>query len=291
MAALDPAQTRTVLLVRLLILATTIIALAGPKWRTPSDRLAVVYLVDASASVSPEARTSARNYVETSIKRARPGDDYAVVGFAEKSEIWQSFGTGGPLSNWPQPKKRQGTNFRDALYFAASILPKDRRRKIVLLSDGNDTSGGAAASVSDLRRMGIEFDAVALQNPESPEVLVESVQTPRNIAPNEPFNLTAIIRSTIKQTATVRLYENQFLLHQRQVDLVPGPNAVRFEDLTSEGSQFGVEVQAQKDTFAENNVGDAVVQIRGQPAGALGGSNREPSGTSRRSPAERKISG
>ena len=190
MAALDPAQTRTVLLVRLLILATTIIALAGPKWRTPSDRLAVVYLVDASASVSPEARTSARNYVETSIKRARPGDDYAVVGFAEKSEIWQSFGREA-LSNWPQPKNRQGTNFRDALYFAASILPKDRRRKIVLLSDGNDTSGGAAASVSDLRRMGIEFDAVALQNPESPEVLVESVQTPRNIAPNEPFNLTA----------------------------------------------------------------------------------------------------
>ena len=46
---------------------------------------------------------------------------------------------------------------------------------------------------------------------------------------------------------------------------MPGPNAVRFEDLTSEGSRFGVEVQAQKDTFAENNVGDAVVQIRGQP--------------------------
>ena len=87
--------------------------------------------------------------------------------------------------------------------------------------------------MAELGRMGIEFDAVALQNPDSPEVLVESVQTPRNIAPNEPFDLTAVIRSTIAQTGTIRLYENQYLLQQRQVNLRPGPNPVRFENLTS----------------------------------------------------------
>ena len=94
------------------------------------------------------------------------------------------------LSDWPELEKRRGTNYREAMHFAASILPNDRRRKIVLLSDGNDTSGEAEASVLDLVRMGIEFDAMALQNPDSPEVLVESVQTPRNIAPNEHFDLT-----------------------------------------------------------------------------------------------------
>jgi len=265
MVALNPVQRRIVLVVRLLILATTMIALAGPKWRTPSDRLAVVYLVDASASISREAKTAARRYVEKSIKNVRSDDDYAVVGFAETSEIWQAFGAGTALSDWPELKERQGTNYRDALHFAASILPNDRRRKIVLLSDGNDTSGEAEASVSDLARIGIEFDAVALQNPDSPEVLVESVQTPRTIAPNEPFDLTTIIRSTIKQIGIVRLYENQYLLQQRQVDLLPGPNIVRFEDLTSEGSQFEVEIQAPQDTFAENNFGYAVVQVRGQP--------------------------
>jgi Ca-activated chloride channel homolog len=265
MVTLNPVQRRIILAVRLLILATIMTALSGPKWRTPSDRLAVVYLVDDSASVSPEAKSAARHYVETSIKNGRSDDDYAVVGFAETSQIWQAFGTGIALSDWPELKKRQGTNYGDALHFAASILPNDRRRKIVLLSDGNDTSGEAEASVSDLARIGIEFDAVALQNPDSPEVLVESVQTPRNIAPDEPFVLTAMIRSTIKQTGIVRLYENQYLLQQRQVDLLPGPNLVRFEDLTSQGSQFEVEIQAPQDTFAENNFGYAVVQIRGQP--------------------------
>jgi Ca-activated chloride channel family protein len=262
---LHPAQRRIVLAVRLSILAATILALAGPKWRMPSDRLAVVYLVDASASVAPEARTAARHYVEASVKNARFDDDYAVIGFAETSEIWRAFGAGTSLSDWPELKNRQGTDYRDALQFAASILPKDRRRKIVLLSDGNDTSGEGGASVAELARMGIEFDAVALQNPDSPEVLVESVQTPRNIAPNEPFDLTAVIRSTIAQTGTIRLYENQYLLQQRQVNLRPGPNPVRFENLTSEGSQFEVEVQAPQDTFAENNFGSAVVQIGGQP--------------------------
>ena len=92
MVALSPFQRRTILVVRLLILATTIIALAGPKWRAPSDRLAVVYLVDASASVSREAKAAARRYVETSIRNTRSDDDYAVVGFAETSEIWHAFG-------------------------------------------------------------------------------------------------------------------------------------------------------------------------------------------------------
>ncbi len=265
MVALNPVQRQIILLVRLLILATTIFALAGPKWRTSSDRLAVVYLVDSSASVSPEAKAAARHYVESSIKNVRPDDDYAVIGFAETSEIWRAFGTGSPLTEWPELKKRLGTNYRDALHFAASILPKDRRRKIVLLSDGNDTSGEAEASVTDLARLGIEFDAVALQNPDSPEALVESVQTPRNIARNEPFDLTTIIRSTIRQTGAVRLYENQYLLQQRQVDLLPGPNLVRFENITSEGGEFEVEINVEQDTFAENNLGYAVVQIRGQP--------------------------
>ena len=75
----------------------------------------------------------------------------------------------------------------------------------------------------------------------------------------------AVIRSTIRQAGTVRLYENQYLLQLRQVDLLPGPNLVRFEDLTSEGSQFEVEIQAAQDTFAENNFGYAIVQTRGQP--------------------------
>src|SRR5260370_41975239 len=146
MVALNLVQRRIVLVVRLLILATMIIALAGPKLGTPNDRLAVVYLVDASASVSREAKAAARHYVETSIRNARSDDDYAVVGFAETSEIWHAFATGIALSDWPELKKRRGTNYRDELHFDTAVVPNDRRRKIVLLSDGNDTSGAAEAA-------------------------------------------------------------------------------------------------------------------------------------------------
>ena len=146
MVPLDPVQRRIVLAVRLLILATTILALAGPKWRMTSDSLAVVYLVDASASMSAKAKSAARHYVDTSIKTARSQDDYAVVGFAETSVIWRAFGAETSLSDWPEMKKRQGTNYRDDCILPRR-LPKDRRRKIVLLSDGNDTSGDAESSV------------------------------------------------------------------------------------------------------------------------------------------------
>jgi Ca-activated chloride channel homolog len=230
-----------------------------------SDRLALVYLVDDSASVSNEGRAAARNYVDRSVKTRRPQDDFAVVGFAQSATVWRSFGSNEALGHWTPLQENRGTDLRKALQFAASILPRDRRGKIVLLTDGNDTGAGAEATIADLRRSSVEVLAVPVENPDRPETLVESVSLPRNIAGGEPFDLAAAIRSTRAQKATVKLYENQFLLQERPADLVAGRNLVRFENLTSEGSQYEIEVQPAEDTFAENNLAKAVAQIRGQP--------------------------
>lgn len=265
LVALTTGQQAGIMLLRVASLAMVVFAVAGPHWRTTSDRLAVVYLVDDSASISKPARATARQYVEDSLKTIRPGDEYAIVGFAEGCELWRPFSNQTNAFNWPEIQHKRGTDFRSALEFAGAILPRDRRRKVVLLSDGNDTSNGAEELAATLGGRGTQIETVALPNPDLPEVLVESVQVPRNLAAGEPFDLTATIRSNREQPGTVKLYENQFLVREKSVPLKVGRNTVRFENLTSEGSRYEVEIKAAGDTFAENNIGEAVVQIRGQP--------------------------
>jgi uncharacterized membrane protein len=262
---LTTSQRVGITLLRVASLGLVVLAAAGPYWRTTSDRLAVVYLVDGSASVAPPARTAARKYVVDSLKTIRPGDEYAIVGFAEGCQLWRPFSNRTDVFDWPEIQHNQGTDFRSALEFAGSILPNDRRRKIVLLSDGNDTSSGAEERAATFGGRGTQIETVALPNPDLPEVLVESVQVPRNLAAGEPFDLTATIRSSREQPGKVKLYENQFLVQEKSVPLKIGRNTVRFENLRSEGSRYEVEIKAPGDTFAENNIGEAVVQIRGQP--------------------------
>ena len=53
LADLTPAQRRACLLVRALLLGCILLALAGVRWQWRGHDLAVVFLVDDSASISP----------------------------------------------------------------------------------------------------------------------------------------------------------------------------------------------------------------------------------------------
>ncbi len=55
-----------------------------------------------------------------------------------------------------------------------------------------------------------------------PEVLVERVEVPRRLKTGEPFDLVARLRSNVATAAKVKLYQNQFLIEQRDLQLKPG---------------------------------------------------------------------
>jgi uncharacterized membrane protein len=98
-------------------------------------------------------------------------------------------------------------------------------------------------------------------------VLVEKVDVPRRLKQGEPFDLTAHIRSNVATTAKVKLYQNRFLLEQRDVTLQPGDNEFRAPNLKADGNfiSYEVEVIPASDTAAENNRAVATASLRGQP--------------------------
>ncbi len=267
LADFTPRQRVACLLLRSVILALLVLSLAGLRALLPSPEMGVLFVVDASASVSPEAAKQARDFVASALPAQRAGDSVGVVGFGREAEVWQPPMERAALSAWPSAVDARASDIGSALELSGAMLPSGQSRRIVLLSDGNDTAGRALDTAARLGRSGVEVWTVPLRNPQKPEVLVERVEVPARLKQGEPFDLAANIRSNVATKAKVRLYQSQFLVAEREIELKPGDNAFRAPGMRPDGSfvQYEVEVIPAADTALENNRAMAVASLRGQP--------------------------
>lgn len=250
LAEMTPAQRKVCIAVRALLLLCIVLALAGMRFLQHGDDLGVMFVVDDSASISPEARAEARQFIEASLRARRSSDSIGVLGFAAKAAVWQPLAESSQstVAAWPATpaNERQGTDIGNALNFAASILPPEKARRVILLSDGNDTAGNAAeiaARLSSANTSGLEVWTMPLHNPPRPEVLVADVELPHGLKSGEPFDLRAGIRSNVDANAKVQLYQNQFLIASRDIALHPGANEAKFANLQAGDGFTAYEVE------------------------------------------------
>ena len=270
LVGMDPPQRRATLALRSLLLLCLLLALSGLRWRRESDALGVLFLVDASASISPEAAAQARRFVAESVKARGGSDAIGVLGFASHTRVWQPPAESSQLStSWPETPDadRNATDLGRALDFASAVFPAQSFKRAVLLTDGNDTSGHAEAAAARLAAGGAQLFTIPLRNPDRPEVLVGLVQAPRSVRNGQPFDLRANIESNLATSSRVNLYQDNLLLGGREVALQPGRNEVVFANLAVGGgfSTFEVEVVAEQDTLLENNRARVSVTSAGEP--------------------------
>jgi uncharacterized membrane protein len=267
LAGFGRAQRNTCMAVRAFLLALIALALAGVRVLLPSSEISVIIAVDGSASISPEAAQAAREFAAHALRSQHGGDTAGVTGFGRQAHVWEAPREDAALGKWPPVADAKATDIGHALDFSSALFPADQSRRVVLVSDGNDTSGHALEAATRLARSGIEVWTVPLRNPEQPEVLVERVEVPARLKEGESFDLTANIRSSIATTAKVRVYQSQFLLAEREMPLQPGDNTFREAGLHPEGNfiPYDVEIIPAADTSLENNRASAVASLRGQP--------------------------
>jgi uncharacterized membrane protein len=267
LADLNPASRRICTIVRALVLLLIVLALARIHVLRTGGIVSTMFVIDESASISAEARKQARDFLAAGIA-AKPVSALAgVVTFASEPSLVLPPTTESRTPEIPESQNRNHTDISRALDFAGALLPAETHRRVVLLSDGNDTSDHAAEAARRLAASGVELATVALRNPESPEVLVERVEMPSRLKTGEAFDLTARIRSNVDTTAKAKIYQNQFLVEQRDLTLKPGVNSFTASNLRAEGTfvTYEVEIVPAQDTVLENNRAQATATLRGQP--------------------------
>src|SRR6266511_4203838 len=87
MARLPTWLRRAALGTRLAIVSLLVLGLAQPLWGRTSESLSVVFALDRSESMSPEARTQAETFVNQTIQQLGDNRRVGVVGLGRETAV------------------------------------------------------------------------------------------------------------------------------------------------------------------------------------------------------------
>ncbi len=164
-----------------------------------------------------------------------------------------------------------GANLEAAVLLAAAMLPADRAGRVVVATDGNETTGQVVRALSAARARGVVVDIEPITDMPPGEVLVESVHAPRQVYLGDTFVLDAVIyaQAPVKGQVTILRAGEQVLA--QQLDLLPGRNRVETVVPAQAAGDLVLEVTVASplDTFAENNRNGVIVAVRGPPSIAV----------------------
>jgi uncharacterized membrane protein len=221
------APNKLNLVLKALMLACVIGALAEPVLSVAETKVATVVLADTSAGISPEDLARESDLV-TKIAGARGRHWMRVIPFArstrsaaesETGKKWALKGTGGDGG--------RATNIEAAVRDAIASLPGDMVPRIALISDGNENEGSAARAAWLAQQLRIPIDTYPIAGRSRPALRIESVSVPGVVFSGEKFPIDFVISSPKRATAALELSAEGKKLGTQQVTVDAGENHVR----------------------------------------------------------------
>jgi uncharacterized membrane protein len=264
---LTPGRRIASLVIRLGLVACLVLALAGTRLALASDRLSVVFLLDASASMLDAAREDLVDWARASVKEMPEGDTAGIVVFGANALVDRLPSEFDELADPASEPVVGATDVAAAVRLAAAIFPAGTQQRIVLLSDGNDTSGEAEEAIAAAAARGIRLDVVLPADESAAEVLVDAVDAPPGARVGETIDLSVRLRSTITTAATLRLLADGATVATRDLDIEPGITTIPFSVSADQPGfhVFRAVIEPRDDRFVENNAAEAYVLVTGEP--------------------------
>ncbi|HSV13372.1 MAG TPA: VWA domain-containing protein, partial [Tepidisphaeraceae bacterium] len=285
MTGLASFRKWTAIAIRLDLLMFLVLLIAGARWeQTPKD-LTVVVVRDVSRSTanvpSPNPaglQMQVTQYLREAARNKPAGDRIGAVSFDRLSMV-DALPSGNPGTAGDTAAVREcadGTNVAQALRMAMAAMPADTMRRIVLLWDGNATTGDLGPAVDAAASLHIPIDVVSLYYNIKHEICLERLVAPAVRRQDEAFTLDVIVRShnVARVDATLSLSDGGVCLQRTfPITLDPGANLIHVpvSPLPAGAHHFHAAVQPVtpgSDGIRENNAADAVTLVRG-PAKVL----------------------
>jgi Mg-chelatase subunit ChlD len=247
---------------RVFLFGMVLLLLAGASAVTRTDRFAVIVVVDISGSIerpvsalkglegltftTPEEaerwRTRpgldlVKRFVAQATANRGPDDLVGVVAFAGRAAVVLSPTRGGVATDgWEGVPLGEGSNLEAAIRLARGLLPPDAAGRIVIASDGVQTTGDAVAAARQTSGVGLATDGpdngktarradrgvipisvLPIEYEITREVFVEAVDAPPRAAAGSTVPIRVTLTATASATGTLRLLDDT-----TTVDLSPG---------------------------------------------------------------------
>ncbi len=266
---------------RCLLVVLLTLALAEPRVEQNAETTAVLFVVDRSQSVPQELEPDPRNpgrmidrreirirdFIEDAVRQRGRGRDrdlagLLVFGRRPRLELPPAAVPQFNLESLPTIPDGQATNIAAAIRLGSTSFPPNTGKRMVLISDGNETTGSAEDAARDAKELGIQIDVlplgVALRHEN--EILVESVDVPSVTEQGSKVPVTIQVRSFHPETVIARLTLKQ--ITEKEVEL-----GVRL--LANRSLGLGLAASASGQGLDITSVGPGPLQASGVEKGNL----------------------
>lgn len=267
---LTGVRKHTAIVLRSIILLLIIVLLAGITPYSSEKQRNVIALVDRSDSA--RSSNEALQFLQQ-VSSEDKQDHLAIFSFGRNVVIDRAL---QPLLGQQMPQSFHTivdptqSDIAAALRQAGGLLHQSGGGKIVLLTDGQETTGSMLKEVQLLQAMNVSVDVVPLSSRVGKDAAISRLQVPGQLKQGEKYQLAVTVESTGQAEAELYLYEDEALLAQHHVSLVQGSNTYVIDAIASSPGlkQYRAVIQMPDDTEAKNNSAYALSRVDG-PAGVL----------------------
>ena len=266
-------------------LSLVCIALTGPTLHQGIHDISVVYALDISRSISPAFLRAALDWIGEANARYKPAQVRYVV-FADKAkmvntardivsmEITPDRETAQPGDAIAPPRSidqraidQGATNLESALLTSLFGFAPDHAKRLVLLTDGNQTEGDLWRALPRVRAEKIRIFTIPAAVAVESDAWIEAVVVPESVRQQEPVTIRVRVFSRSATRARVEMRSADKILGTQSAALSPGANEFSFPTRLRKlgANDIVVQVFAQGDQFVHNDALSETVWVGPRP--------------------------
>ncbi len=210
------AKIITTFLLRVLLIGILTFALTNPSWEKRGEGLTVSVVLDRSHSVPLELKDRAFDFLRAAAELREPDDRLACVITAKDAAITAMPRHDSDITLGVDEGDRAATDLAAGMRLAMAVMPDDTANRIVLASDGNETSDSVLAVAEIAKANNVPIDVLILEYAHRSEVMFERIQAPAQARLGQTIPVRLVLRSQAEASGTVILR-----LNDEPLDLSP----------------------------------------------------------------------
>lgn len=237
--------------------------------KTAAKRVEVIALVDESRSIAPDQAVWMRREVRDVASALSPRDRLGIVVFGRDPRLASPLGDPRLVPFDGAALDRGATDIAAALSAGSSLFSPGAEKRIVLLSDGDQTVGDAIGQIPAMLESGVRVYPIVTPPSSTERIALTTFEGPSAVWADRQFAFRLSIESEAPGPAevAVELQRNTALLGRESVTVHPGLNrfSLPYRMTTPGAYLMNAKLMAPQPLVALNSQVETPITVRSAP--------------------------
>lgn len=261
-----PPATALLRVLRGVVMAMILLALAGLTVLLPSRSGTVVIAVDRSLSIPQGGEQAAKDAIKLVQNAAPSGARTGVISFGRQAVTEQS-PSASAFTGFTGVVDNEASEINSALDAALALIPSSSPGRILILTDGQWTGADPAEAAARAAARGIGIDYRMISREPGMDTAIARLDAPGTVEPGEAFMLAAWVSSSVSQEISYVLKRSGVTISTGKTKVSAGLSRLLFRDQAPQSGtcEYLLTIAAPgKDPVPGNNQARTFVGVAGR---------------------------